>query len=217
MGGSGSGSTTAGSTATSSSDTIATDKHQRSGDGASTDPVDVVTKWLGEWGAQRCGKRVAGVAQAWSLLAQTVYAAGQTHVLHHIYMPEVLPTHVPNDEWYGHQTPWRGSYDISKLRTAWELLVAAAPDCVGAAVDAADVSGSSSGAVNNAFGFDIADVGREYLTILPAIKYYDCLTTDGFAKGNAAAVKAGGAAAVTLLHDLDGLLSSQQGTYLRDS
>jgi alpha-N-acetylglucosaminidase len=76
--------------------------------------------------------------------------------------------------------------------------VSAAPDCVGA----------------NAFGFDIADVGREYLTIHPAIAAYDCLQTEGFAKGNAAAIKTGGEAAVALLHDLDELLSSQQGFLL---
>ena len=51
------------------------------------------SEWLQAWGVQRCGRDNPKVRQAWSLLANTVYAdAEDTIYEHHMrYCPTAMP------------------------------------------------------------------------------------------------------------------------------
>jgi alpha-N-acetylglucosaminidase len=57
-----------------------------SSDPAVGDPE--VVSWLKEWGVTRCGKKLQEVEDAYGLLGETVYEAGQAHEMHHIYINE---------------------------------------------------------------------------------------------------------------------------------
>lgn len=52
-----------------------------------------VSDWLQAWGVQRCGRDHPKVRQAWSLLANTVYADSKASVYEHhmAYCPTTMP------------------------------------------------------------------------------------------------------------------------------
>ena len=60
--------------------------HGSTGVGNTTANTTVL--WLQDWGLSRCGAAAtataATVTEAWGLLAETVYAAGQLHEMHHL-------------------------------------------------------------------------------------------------------------------------------------
>ena len=60
-------------------------------------PINTTT-WLQHWGMQRCGRDSAKVAQAWAILANTVYAHDSAQVY------EVRTTHPGNNE-ANHESP----------------------------------------------------------------------------------------------------------------
>ena len=53
------------------------------------------TEYLIEWGYSRCGQRLPQVAEAWALLAQTVYRPGQPSSLHRKYCSAYAPAIYP--------------------------------------------------------------------------------------------------------------------------
>jgi len=151
-------------------------------------------------------------------MGETVYEAGQMHEMHHLYANELLPLHERNDTWG--IAPWTGQYDGNKLRNVWEILTSVTPSPI------AGTEGQcarDSGGYNNAMGFDLVDVGREYLSTQYGAGYYRCMM-DAYHEGAAAKfhgnndttamasrVKAAGNGLIKFVNDLDTLLSSQQG------
>lgn len=165
-------------------------------------PVNT-TAWLQHWGRQRCGHESDKVAQAWGILANTVYAdAGAQVYEHHMaYCPTTMPegsgwdkNRVGGMVTPGHNPLW---YDPSDLHVAWGLLIEAA-------------TASDCGEQNDAFTFDLVDVGREYLSIVPCNDAYDALIN----ATTAPTVKAANASMSEVMADLDSLLGSSFGFLL---
>ena len=152
------------------------------------------------WAAQRCGTAGGSVAAnaAWVLLGRTVYAHNSAqHYEHHMkYCPTAMPAASKGTHW---STPvvrpsW---YDPADLHKAWGLLLDAA--------EAGACTAPGETAPTPSFGFDIVDVGREYLSVAPCLAAYDAL---GAAAGSmsAAAAAAASASMSAVLQDLDRLL-----------
>lgn len=155
-------------------------------------PVNT-TAWLQHWGLQRCGRESDKVAQAWSILANTVYADASAQVYeHHMgYCPTTMPEGSGWDKnRVGGNSLW---YDPSDLHAAWGLLIEAA------------TAGECE--QNDAFTFDLVDVGREYLSIAPCNDAYDALAN----ATTAPALKAANASMSEVMADLDSLLGSSFG------
>ena len=89
-------------------------------------------------------------------------------------------------------------YNTTKLYTAWGLLIEAA-------------KGQECGDhLSDAFVFDLVDVGREYLSVVPCMKWYNALA----AASTPAAVHAANASMAEFMSDLDRLLGASAGFLL---
>eukprot|EP01065_Artemidia_motanka_P009102 TRINITY_DN14643_c0_g1_i5.p1 TRINITY_DN14643_c0_g1~~TRINITY_DN14643_c0_g1_i5.p1 ORF type:complete len:660 (+),score=149.68 TRINITY_DN14643_c0_g1_i5:254-2233(+) len=102
------------------------------------------------WGVRRCGRDVAEVREAYSLLYRTLYAPGQPY-LFCCQKPVFCPTALP-----GKDRPARPRYDTAALRRALTLMVGASQKCG-----------------TKAFGFDVADVAREWLSMGACLERWD--------------------------------------------
>ena len=148
--------------------------------------------FLQDFGVRRCGADVPGVRQAWSLLGDTVYAANQSNFEHHMhYCGPALPAGLGTG-W--DSPPFQPAFPSSPLRQAWGLLLQAAPACPAAT--------PASG-----YAWDVADVGREYLSLFPCLDALQGV----MAARDAAGVSAAGAALASVLNDTDALLGTQAG------
>jgi len=113
-------------------------------------PQPTAASWYNEWGASRCGtKGVVAAEKAYELLFQTVYRPDQPY-LWCCSNPVWCPTTLPG------QSPSRPTYNTTKLRQALELMVEAAPSCNTAA-----------------FHYDLVDVAREWMSMVPCIDAFD--------------------------------------------
>ena len=152
------------------------------------------------WAAQRCGTAAgsSAVNAAWTLLASTVYAHNSAqHYEHHMkYCPTAMPGAYKGTHW---STPvvrpsW---YDTADLHKAWGLLLDAA--------EAGACNAPGDTAPTPSFGFDLVDVGREFLSVVPCLTAYDALDKAA-ASMSAVAAAAAAAAMSEVMRDLDRLL-----------
>ena len=153
--------------------------------------------WLQEWGAGRCGAAVAEAEQAYALLSQTVYRPGKPY-LWCCSQPRFCPTVLPAG---ASGAPARPDYNITLLRRALELMVAAAPRCDTAA-----------------FRYDLVDVAREWLSMAPCLAAYDGASVAGLP---AAQLVARVAALADVTADIDAMMGADAGfllgSWLKDS
>ena len=155
------------------------------------------TQYLQDWGAQRCGKRLPAVDQAWAILANTTYRSGQGVGLGHRYCSNVFPGsgEIPSGGF------WRGGYEAegdaaaytAQLLTAWKLLTDSADEC---------------GTV--AARFDVADLGREWLQSAPCPAAWKALAV-GWTDRSLPQVQKAAAALDRSLLEMDELLSTADG------
>lgn len=151
---------------------------------AAVDPA----AFLADWGVRRCGREDARVRRAWQLLAATAFRANQTNFEHHLaYCPTAMPLASIGNSW--NRPMIRAGFEAAPLAEAWSLLIDAAPACAPAAL------------------YDIADVGREFLSLFPCVAAHDALSN----ATDAAALAAARAAMAAVLADLDELLASNAG------
>jgi alpha-N-acetylglucosaminidase len=132
------------------------------------------------------------------LLAETVYAgsAAQQYEHHMAYCPTAIFGGGTWDSAHGSEHPsW---YKSSTLHRAWGLLIDAAKSECGAAP------------LSKALIFDLVDVGREYLSIVPCHAASSALSG---AKTSAAVVAANSSMA-EFMSDLDRLLGASDGFLL---
>eukprot|EP00300_Choanocystis_sp_HF-7_P013549 c18343_g1_i1.p1 GENE.c18343_g1_i1~~c18343_g1_i1.p1 ORF type:complete len:565 (+),score=117.27 c18343_g1_i1:846-2540(+) len=163
--------------------------------------------WMKRWATQRCGVDSANARRAWDLLLETVYSTnrGQQDQYHIKYCPA---TQAYGAAW--DTSMKRPFYDATLLYQAWGALIDAATDCSNNANTDNDNEDTNSGGDNIGYLFDLVDVGREYLSLVPCVRLYDQLMnatsqTDLFAAN---------ASLVEMLSDLDTLLQSHQGFLL---
>jgi alpha-N-acetylglucosaminidase len=149
--------------------------------------------FLADWGVRRCGRELPEVREAYGLLFRTVYRPGQPYLFccsQPYYCSTVLPGGgTPNTE----GSVARPAYNTTMLRMAWALMASAAPNCSSAAFD-----------------YDVAAVGREYLSVVPCLTAFDKVN----ASGSAAALKADTAALLDVSSDIDALLKTSGGHLL---
>ena len=175
------------------------------------------SEWLQDWGARRCaggagagGVHTASVAAAagsaaasaragWALLAETVYKndAKQIYEHHMGYCPTTMPLGSGWNRQRGSERPtW---YTRPMLHEAWGYLL-----------DAAESGGCGTLSSNDAFTFDLVDVGREYLSIAPCNDAYDAL----LAATSSSSIRAANSSLGGVMADIDALLGTSRGFLL---
>ena len=169
-------------------------------------PLADVSSFLQSWGARRCGGPPGKdgswkARQAWALLAETVYAGSAAqHYEHHMaYCPTSIFGGGTWDRSPGaHGSEHPGWYNTSTLYTAWGLLIDAAKSECGDAP------------LSKALIFDLVDVGREYLSIVP------CRAASSALSGakTSASVVAANSSMTEFMADLDRLLGASDGFLL---
>jgi alpha-N-acetylglucosaminidase len=115
-------------------------------DGAWRRGAGNATSYLQQWGERRCGRQSAKAAEAWAILARTVYADAKDQVYEHhmAYCPTTMPDGSGWDRQHASERPtW---YAPADLHRAWGLLLEASSECEPSA----------------ALTFDLVDVGREH-------------------------------------------------------
>ena len=128
------------------------------------------------------------------LLGKTVYrnAPGQTFEHHMKYCPTTMPGGSGWDKPMYRPADPHGWINASELHRAWGLLL--------------DAAEAGRCAVASPLIFDIVDVGREFLSVVPCVAAYDALV----AASTAPAVREANATMVELLADLDMLLGHEE-------
>eukprot|EP00043_Microstomoeca_roanoka_P019882 m.231273 g.231273 ORF g.231273 m.231273 type:complete len:342 (+) comp17064_c6_seq1:3607-4632(+) len=151
----------------------------------------LVTSFLEEWGQSRCGGdgENADISKAYRLLAETVYAPGQEHTLHHFYCTEMMPL-------IQERPLWTGGFNTSLLLDAWGHLLRAASSCHARPVY-----------------FDLVDVAREYLALGPALCAYDCMM-QAYNANSSLGVWENGQRLLAVMDHLDELLNTEPGLML---
>lgn len=161
-------------------------------------PVPSTTQYLQDWGAQRCGKRLPQVEQAWAILATTTFRSGQGVGLGHRYCSNYFPTAT----WEAAEGLfWRGGYTTdaqagvyaAQIFSAWKLLTESANECGTAASK-----------------FDVADLGREWLQTVPCVAAWRALAS-GWKNRSLAEVETAAMALDRSLLEMDELLSTADG------
>jgi alpha-N-acetylglucosaminidase len=164
-------------------------------------PVPSTTQYLKDWGAQRCGKRLPQVEQAWEILANTTFRSGQGVGLGHRYCSNFFPPANWDSSVEAEGAFWRGGYKTdaeagvytAQLFDAWKLLTESADECGTAAAR-----------------FDVAGLGREWLQSVPCIAAWRDLAS-GWKKRSPPDVEAAATALQRSLLDMDELLSTADG------
>jgi hypothetical protein len=150
-------------------------------------PHPTAASWHAEWGRSRCGKAgVAAAERAYELMFATVYRPDQPY-LFCCSQPVYCPTATP------HSTVARPTYNASLLRTALELMVDAADQCDTAA-----------------FRFDLVDVAREWLSMVPCLAAFDKVNPTGSSDD----LKAQVAALLEVTADVDAMMATDKGFLL---
>ena len=179
-------------------------KQRQRGVDALATPVDApglpspnTTQYMQDWGAQRCGKRLPRVEQAWKILSTTTYRAGQGVGLGHRYCSNTFPGSgsIPSSGFWrgGYETDEEASAYSAQLLTAWKLLTESADECDTVAAR-----------------FDVADLGREWLQSVPCPAAWQALAA-GWTSRSLLQVQAAAAALDQSLLEMDELLSTADG------
>lgn len=166
--------------------------------------------WLEDYARRRYGADIPAAAQAWEILAETVYAeppAGTAHTskpavcsrptLEQPKLPSVMPEPIQN------RPVTRPNYDAGRLVEAWRLLLAAAPQ-----------ARSSDG-----YRFDLCDVSRQVLADL-GTQYSEQIAA-AYEARDAAQLRAAGDRMLDLIRDMDELAGTRRewllGVWLADA
>jgi alpha-N-acetylglucosaminidase len=150
--------------------------------------------WLAQWGRGRCGASSPLVDKAYALLAQSVYRPGKPY-LPCCALPAFCPTILPDE--FAQQKGYTGQvypdYNATILRKALEAFVVAAPGCQ-----------------TDAFMYDLVDVAREWLSMMPCLN----MLVDINATVPAAALKTKVAKLLELYSDVDDMMRTEEGFLL---